>query len=31
MKISKAEVEAIIEASPRTYIPFNQLVLSVDY
>jgi len=31
MKISKAEIEAIIEASPRTYIPFNQLILSVDY
>ena len=31
MKMSKAEIEAIIAASPRTYIPFNQLVLSVDY
>lgn len=31
MKISKAEIEAIIEASPRTYVPFNQLILSVDY
>ncbi|MFT3815579.1 MAG: ParB N-terminal domain-containing protein [Acidovorax sp.] len=31
MKISKAEIEAIVEASPRTYIPFNQLILSVDY
>ncbi|AEF88848.1 ParB domain protein nuclease [Delftia sp. Cs1-4] len=28
MKISKAEIEALIEASPRTYIPFNQLILS---
>ncbi len=31
MKMSKAEIEAIIEASPRTFVPFNQLVLSVDY
>lgn len=30
IKISKAEIEAIVEASPRTYIPFNQLILSVD-
>lgn len=31
MKISKAEVEAIIEASPRTFVPFNKLVLSEDH
>lgn len=31
MKMSKAEIEAIIAASPRTFVPFNQLSLSVDY
>mgnify|MGYP000499898140 CR=1 FL=1 len=31
MKFSKAEVDAIIEASPRTFVPFNKLVLSQDY
>ena len=30
MKFSKAEVEAIIEAAPRTFIPFNKLVRSED-
>lgn len=31
MKLSKAEVEAIIEAAPRTFVPFNQLILSQSY
>lgn len=31
MKFSKAEVDAIIEASPRTFVPFNRLVLSEDH
>lgn len=31
MKFSKAEIEAVIEASPRTTIPFNKLILSVTY
>ncbi|WP_299070240.1 hypothetical protein [Accumulibacter sp.] len=31
MKFSKAEIDAIIAASPRTFIPFNKLVLSQDY
>ena len=31
MKFSKAEVEAIIDASPRTFVPFNKLVLSEDH
>ncbi|WP_407277552.1 ParB/Srx family N-terminal domain-containing protein [Aromatoleum evansii] len=31
MKLSKAEVDAIIAASPRTFVPFNKLVLSEDY
>ncbi len=31
MKLSKAEVDAIIAASPRTFVPFNKLVLSADY
>ncbi|MDO8459164.1 MAG: ParB/Srx family N-terminal domain-containing protein [Burkholderiaceae bacterium] len=31
MKSSKAEIEAVIEASPRTTIPFNKLILSVTY
>ena len=28
MKFTKAEIDAIIEASPRTFVPFNKLVLS---
>jgi ParB family chromosome partitioning protein len=31
MKFSKAEVDAIIEASPRTFVPFNKLALSEDH
>jgi ParB family chromosome partitioning protein len=31
MKFTKAEIDAIIEASPRTFVPFNKLVLSQDY
>jgi len=31
MKFSKAEVDAIIAASPRTFVPFNKLILSEDY
>jgi ParB family chromosome partitioning protein len=31
MKLSKAEVDAIIAASPRTFVPFNKLFLSEDY
>jgi ParB family chromosome partitioning protein len=31
MRFSKAEVDAIIEASPRTFVPFNKLVLSEDH
>lgn len=31
MKFSKAEIDAIIEASPRTLVPFNKLVLSETY
>lgn len=31
MKISKSEIEAIIEASLRTFVPFHQLVLSQDH
>ena len=31
MKLSKSEVDAIIAASPRTFAPFNKLVLSEDY
>ncbi len=31
MKFSKAEIDAIIEASPRTIVPFNKLILSDDY
>lgn len=31
MNFSKAEVDAIIEASPRTFVPFNKLVLSEDH
>ena len=31
MKLSKAEIDAIIAASPRTTVPFNKLVLSASY
>lgn len=31
MKFSKAEIEAVIAASPRTSVPFNKLILSQDY
>ena len=31
MKFTKAEIDAIVEASPRTFVPFNKLVLSQDY
>lgn len=31
MKFSKAEIEAVIEASPRTTVPFNKLILSETY
>ena len=31
MKFSKAEIDAIIEASPRTTVPFNKLVLSDEH
>lgn len=31
MKFSKAEIEAVIAASPRITVPFNKLVLSQDY
>jgi ParB family chromosome partitioning protein len=31
MKFTKAEIDAVIEASPRTFVPFNKLVLSQDY
>ncbi|MDO9196275.1 ParB/RepB/Spo0J family partition protein [Rhodoferax sp.] len=31
MKFSKAEIEAVIEASPRTTVPFNKLILSDTY
>jgi ParB family transcriptional regulator, chromosome partitioning protein len=31
MKFSKAEIEAIIAASPRKFVPLNKLVLSTDY
>ena len=31
MKFSKAEVDAIIEASPRTFVPFNKLELSEEH
>lgn len=31
MKFSKAEYEAVIEASPRTTVPFNKLILSEAY
>ena len=31
MKFSKAEIEAVIAASPRTTVPFSKLSLSRDY
>jgi ParB family transcriptional regulator, chromosome partitioning protein len=31
MRFSKAEIEAIIAASPRLHVPYNKLVLSQDY
>lgn len=31
MKFSKAEIEAVIEASPRTTVPFSKLILSETY
>lgn len=31
MKFSKTEIEAVIEASPRTTVPFNKLILSETY
>jgi len=31
MKFTKQEIDAIIEASPRTFVPFNKLVLSEDH
>jgi ParB family chromosome partitioning protein len=31
MKFSKAEIDAVIEASPRTTVPFNKLILSEAY
>ncbi len=31
MKFSKAEIDAIIAASPRTFVPFNKLILSEDH
>lgn len=31
MKYSKAEIEAVIAASPRTFVPLNRLVLSADH
>ncbi|MFY9328585.1 MAG: ParB/RepB/Spo0J family partition protein, partial [Georgfuchsia sp.] len=31
MKFSKAEIDAIIAASPRTFIPLDKLILSEDY
>ena len=31
MKLSKAEIDAIIAASPRITVPFNKLVLSETY
>lgn len=30
MKFSKAEIEAVIAASPRTTVPLNKLVLSEE-
>jgi ParB family chromosome partitioning protein len=31
VKFSEAEVDTIIEASPRTFVPFNKLVLFEDH
>jgi ParB family chromosome partitioning protein len=31
MKLSKEELEAVIAASPRSFVPFNKLVLSPTY
>ncbi len=31
MKFTKAAIDAIIEASPRTFVPFNKLALSEDH
>ncbi|MFY9512895.1 MAG: ParB/RepB/Spo0J family partition protein [Rubrivivax sp.] len=31
MKFTKAEIDAVIEASPRTFVPFNKLALSEDH
>jgi ParB family chromosome partitioning protein len=31
MKLSKKELEAVIAASPRSFVPFNKLVLSPTY
>lgn len=31
MKYSKAEVEAVIAASPRSFVPLNKLILSADH
>ncbi len=31
MKLSKQELEAVIAASPRSFVPFNKLVLSPHY
>ncbi len=31
MKFSKAEIDAIITASPRTFVPLDKLVLSEDH
>ena len=31
MKLSKQELEAVIAASPRSFVPFNELVLSPTY
>ena len=31
MKFSKAEIEAVIAASPRTTVPYSKLSLSQDY
>ncbi len=31
MKFSKAEIDAIIAASPRTFIPFNKLLVSEEH
>ena len=31
MKLSKQELDAVIAASPRTFVPFNKLVISPNY